>query len=145
MNHLNRLITAGCFGTIAVLSVGDVRSQPAAQEVAIDCNVSSNNDGCETTVSCPAGTTIHSAVAACNLEFGLVSAEQLSSIEQGNLQVVAPSDHVEEGNCWIGSNSLRSGAQVIEGIEGQTSVTIGCQEHDKNGGDCDIRGSLYCQ
>src|SRR5262249_4172234 len=128
MHHLKRLIAAGCFGTIAVLSVGDVRSQPAAQEVAIDCNVTGNNDGCETTVSCPAGTTIHSAVAGCNLEWGLVSAEQLASIAQGNIQVVVPSDHVEEGNCWIGSNSLRSGALAIEGIEGLTSVTIGCQE-----------------
>jgi hypothetical protein len=125
--------------------VGDVWSSPAVQEVPIDCNVSGNNDGCEKTVACPSGTKIRGAVAACNLEYGLVTDDQVSSVAQGYIKVVRASDHVDEGGCWVGGNRLDSGQEAIANVAALTAVTIGCQEHDKNGGDCDIRGFLYCQ
>jgi hypothetical protein len=145
MNRLNRVVTAGCFGIAGTFGVTGVSSLPALQEVALECNVKSNNDGCETTVSCPSGTKVKTAVVACNLEHGSVTDEQLSAVAKGYIQVVRPSDHVDEGSCWLGSHRVSSGQVAITDITTLTSVSLGCQEHDKNGGDCHIRGSMYCE
>jgi hypothetical protein len=34
---------------------------------------------------------------------------------------------------------------LITGITGRSSVVVACREHDQNGGDCQIRGNLYCR
>jgi hypothetical protein len=45
----------------------------------------------------------------------------------------------------VGFNKLQSGQKEITNIKGFPSVGVGCQEHDKNGGDCHIKGVLYCK
>lgn len=145
MNTLERFVTAGCVGASIALFMGDVRSAPVGKTVPIDCRVSGSNDGCETTVSCPQGMRIRGATAACNLEFGAVTDQQLSKLPDDVVAVLRSSDHVEEGRCWVGATSLDEGQASVTGIEDQSSVDLGCQEHDKNGGDCQIRGLLRCE
>ncbi len=145
MNLPDRLIAAGSLGLALTLGASSATSSPAVYELDIECRVSTNNDGCQTTVACPQGTKIRSARAACNLEYGPVSDENVSSVEEGMLKVVRPSDHVDEGQCWIGTNQVTSGEVAVSEIAALPSVTVGCQEHDKNGGDCHIRGTLYCE
>lgn len=145
MKHLHRLIAVGCLGLAAAFAAGNAGSSPALQEVTIECRVSSSNDGCEKIVGCPSGTKIRTARAACNLEYGSVTDEQLSSVEHGYIKVVRRSDHVEEATCWVGSSRVGSGQVAIADIVELTRVSVGCQEHDKNGGDCHMRGSLYCE
>jgi len=143
--HLRGLSVVGCLGTVMPFGASGEGGSPALHAVPIDCGVKSSNDGCEKRVACPPGTTIRTATAACNLEYGAVTEEQLEGVEQGYLEVLRPSDHVEEGRCWLGDNSVASGRLSIAAVVGQTEISIGCQEHDKNGGDCRIQGSLYCQ
>lgn len=145
MHTFEKLVTAAGIGTAALFIIGDVRSAPEARTMPIECAVSKNNDGCETTVSCPTGATIRGISAACNLEWGSVSDQQLSKVPDGIIEVVRPSDHVDEGTCWVGSTILSEGRATVGGIAKRTSVKLGCQEHDKNGGDCQIRGLLRCE
>jgi hypothetical protein len=145
MHTLDRLVTVAGIGVAAAFIGGDVRGTPAPGSVPIECTVSKNNDGCETTVSCPRGTSIRSAHAACNLEWGSVSDRRLAEVPENIIEVVRPSDHADEGRCWVGSTSLGEGRATLGGITSQTSVNVGCQEHDQNGGDCQIRGLLRCE
>src|SRR6185436_13680090 len=100
MNQIHKLMTLGCFAAAGALASGDAWSTPRVQQVSIDCATTTNNDGCERAVTCPSGTRVLSAVAACNLEYGPVTDEQLASVPVGHMKVVRRSDHVEEGNCW---------------------------------------------
>ena len=145
MKRLRGFIAAGCLGLVAALAASAAGGSPGRHEVSFECRVRSSNDGCESRVECPAGTTLRAARAACNLEHGAVSDEQLARVEQDNIEVVRASDHVDEGKCWLGSSQVESGRVAVAAVAGLTGVVVGCQEHDKNGGDCVIRGSLYCQ
>ena len=144
MNRHHGLI-AVCLGLAAASGASDAGSSLAMHEVKIDCKVSGSNDGCEKIVGCPSGTKVRTVRAACNLEHGSITDEQLSSVGQGYIEVVRRSDHVEEGSCWVGASQIDSGQVAIAGIAEGTRVSVGCQEHDRNGGDCHIRGSLYCE
>ena len=145
MMHLHTLIARGCLGVMAAFAASVAGSSPASREVTIECRVESNNDGCEKRVDCPPGTTIRTARAACNLEYGPVSDSRLSAVEQGYIEVVRRSDHVDEGQCWLGDTRVDGERAALANVVGLTRVSVGCQEHDKNGGDCQIRGSLYCE
>lgn len=145
MKHLHVLSVFGCLGLVVAFAASAAGGSPVVHEVAIDCWVKGSNDGCEGTAACPSGTTIRTAKAACNLEHGPVTSDQLKAVEPGYLQVVRRSDHVEEGRCWLGNDRLESGRLAVADSVGHTQVSLGCQEHDRNGGDCQIRGSLYCQ
>jgi hypothetical protein len=114
-------------------------------QVTFDCQVSSNNNGCNRTASCPSGRRIVGAVAACNLEYGSVTDSQLSTVPSGFMQVLRASDNVSDGRCYLGGTSLRSGRTELQGVLDYSTVTMGCDEHDNNGGDCHIRGTLYCR
>jgi hypothetical protein len=129
--------------------------------VSIDCPISENNEGCHRTFSCPAGGKVVGAVAACNLEYGAISDAELATVPPHLIHVTRLSDDIEDGACYVGSNAVigspsgglimgssipQSAVQTpIRGIAGRSSVTVGCDEHDDNGGDCHIRGSLYCR
>jgi hypothetical protein len=145
MPTLNKLVAATA--TLVALSfvVEAVRSTPAPATVPIACAVSKNNDGCQTTVRCPQGTMVHGVRAGCNLEWGSVTDQQLSNIADDVISVLKPSDHVEEGSCWVGTTTLSEGQTVVSDLADQKVVNVGCQEHDQNGGDCQIRGFLRCE
>lgn len=155
---------------VAATSVAPASANPAAGEagasscrtrrVDMDCRVAGNNDGCRRTVSCPTGTKIVGALAACNLESGSVTDEELRKVPAHLIHVTRLSDYVPSGSCFVGDNSVtgllaspqtgfvipqRSVQSAIRGIAGRTQVTVGCNEYDDNGGDCDIRGWLYCR
>lgn len=134
------LAIAGCLGT-AVSFAADSPRAP----VEFDCAASSSNDGCEKKIECPGSTRIVHAHAACNLEYGTVSDAQLSAVPYDRIRVVRASDHVSEGSCWVGPSNLDSGEQAITGVRGKRNVAVGCQEHDRNGGDCQIRGVVFCE
>jgi hypothetical protein len=134
------LAVAGCL----VTAVGFAADSPPAP-VEFDCQVSGDNDGCEKKVRCPGSSRIKRVRAACNLEWGTVSDAQLAAVPDNRIRVVRPSDHVSEGSCWIGPNVLGSGELAATGVRGKRSVRVGCQEHDRNGGDCQIRGVLFCE
>src|SRR5690349_4600284 len=125
MKRLRGPSAAGWLGLATALGASDAGSAPAVREVTIECSVSSNNDGCEKVVACPSGTEIRTARAACNLEYGSVTHEQLSSVEQGHLKVVRRSDHVEEARCWVGTSEVGSGQVAIAAIAGLTRVSVG--------------------
>lgn len=113
--------------------------------VPFECPVSGDNRGCSRSTICPSGTTLVRAAAACNLEYGSVSSTQLAAIPGNGLRVVRSSDDVDSGSCRVGSASISSGETVIERQASGGRVYFGCSEYDENGGDCHIRGELYCQ
>jgi hypothetical protein len=65
--------------------------------------------------------------------------------QHGAVTVLRPSDHVSDGACFAGTTRISSGSEPLQGIVDATSITFGCSEHDSNGGDCEIRGLLYCR
>ncbi len=114
-------------------------------EVPFECLIEGNNNGCSKTITAPPGKHIVGIKVACNLEFGTISNSQLSSIPINEMKVVKTSEDVNKGICYIGSNSIRKGAKTLSDIQDQLKLLIGCKEHDKNGGDCHIKGILYCR
>jgi hypothetical protein len=121
-------------------------------QAGFSCQVTANNAGCHKVAACPAGRKIVGARAACNLEWGTVTAAELSSVPGNKIRVVRPSDNVSDGYCYVGechgslcSNLVQQGERTIVGIEDGPQAEVGCQEHDKNGGDCHIKGTLYCR
>ena len=115
------------------------------QKVGFNCQVSGNNNGCQKTVACPSGKKLVGAKAACNLEFGTVSSNALQPILPNLIKVLKASDKVSAGSCHVGGNKLRSGQKEITINKSSRTVAVGCKEHDKNGGDCHIKGNLYCR
>jgi len=119
-------------------------------KASFDCKRDGSNNGCQKTVSCPSSKRIVGAIAACNLEYGTVSSGDLAKVPVHTIKVVKTSDNAAQGLCAIGhnglreNNSLHTGQRMITGINGQQRVTVSCKEHDKNGGDCHIKGTLYC-
>lgn len=146
MKHLGRLLALGALGAAAGLFGTSVAGgSPALQEVSIDCRVRANDDGCEAQVRCPSGAKLRGAKVACNLEHGAVTDEQLANVPGGYLEVVRPSDRVDEGECWLGEDRSESGLVLVTKALGATELVAGCREHDRNGGDCHVRGVVYCQ
>jgi len=114
-------------------------------KVDFSCQVSGNNKGCQKEVACPSGKKLVGAKAACNLEFGTVSSNALQPILPNLIKVLKASDKVSAGSCNVGGNKLQSGQKEITINTSFPSVAVGCKEHDKNGGDCHIKGVLYCR
>jgi hypothetical protein len=108
-----------------------------------DCQASGNNNGCQKTVSVPAGKKIIGAKAACNLEFGTVSVTDLNGVSANLVKVLRASDNVSQGSCTLGSTSIQSNQAVVSGLNGLNRASFGCREKDDNGGDCHIKGRLY--
>ncbi len=115
------------------------------QKVGFNCQVSGNNKGCQKEVACPSGKKLVGAKAACNLEFGTVSSNALQPILPNLIKVLKASDKVSSGSCHVGGNKLQSGQKEITINKSSRTVAVGCKEHDKNGGDCHIKGVLYCK
>ena len=84
------------------------------------------------------------ATAACNLERTAVGADDLNDVPAGKLKVIEQSDNVSEGSCYVGTRAISSGEAQVRGTPNRRSAPLGCQEHDQNGGDCRIKGRIYC-
>lgn len=122
-------------------SVSDCR----IKKIAFDCQVSGNNRGCQKVIACPTGKKLLGAKAACNLESGTISPEVMTGLSPNLIKVIRASDTTSAGSCHVGFNKLQIGQKGITSIKGFPSVEVGCKEHDKNGGDCHIKGVLYCK
>lgn len=112
---------------------------------SFDCRVSGNNDGCQKTIYCPPNQKIIGVTAACNLEYGKISDGILPTVPWNHIKVIRPSDNVSSGSCYVGNNRIKSGQIWIIGVPGASRTSVGCKEHDENGGDCHIKGILYCR
>lgn len=121
------------------------KQNSAVTRHVFDCRADSDNNGCSTTISCPSGQKIIGATAACNLEYGEITDDILGTVPTNHIEVITPSDNVSEGTGFIGTNKLQKGRKIITGVDGLEQVSIGCKEHDANGGDCHIKAILYCR
>ncbi len=121
------------------------------QYVDFECRVVGSNAGCSTVAACPWGTSIVDLKAACNLELGAVTDAELDGTFWNSLKIVKQSDVVTDGKCtlngygFIYNKSGKTGATKVAILTGHQSLTAECDEHDKNGGECHIRGTLTCQ
>ncbi|MDC3962531.1 right-handed parallel beta-helix repeat-containing protein [Polyangium jinanense] len=113
--------------------------------VPFGCSKSGSNAGCNTSATCPSGTKIIGAKAACNLETTDVTADDLESTPAGIVDVVQLSDNTSDGKCIVGDTTVVSRDDVVRGPSGATSLTAHCEEHDNNGGECAVKGVLYCK
>ena len=126
------------------LAYASAPSPRAAREVPFGCAVGGDNAGCRGELACGEGETLIGAHAACNLEFGPVTDPQLASIPRDTLWVVRTSDDARRGRCWVDDRAAAAGELSLAGrLRGRTAA-FGCREHDRNGGDCEIRGIAYC-
>ena len=132
-------------GTLTLEDENGTAPSPAQEVISWECRVEGNNDGCETIAQAPAGKKIVGVTAACNLEYGAVSDRQLAAVPNNTIQVVRASDRrwrYPVGACYVGNTRVTSGQATINGINEVTQITVGCKEHDQNGGDCHIKGTL---
>jgi hypothetical protein len=114
------------------------------QRKGFECRITGTNADCRQQPSCLGNKSIIAARAACNLEGGMVSQARLQAVSGNMISVVRPSDDASDGKCWVAETSLQKGTAKIVGALNRRSVEIGCHERDSNGGDCHIRGMLYC-
>ena len=130
---------------VRVMHLNGLPLAPGTSLISFDCRVAGNNDGCNARAAYREGKTVVAAVAACNLEYGTVSERELARVFRDTIRVVRASDRVSAGECRVGDNSVSSGAVSIHGVNGSSAVSVGCKEHDNNGGDCHIKGTLHCK
>lgn len=129
---------------IALYLTNQSATLPPEQRVDFGCQKNDSNAGCQSMAHCPAGKHITRLKAACNLESGSVTDAQLSTVPENALRVLKPSSTVHEGRCWTNTAVTSSGTIAASGV-GYQSVTAGCRERDDNGGDCQIKGTMYCR
>lgn len=115
------------------------------EEVPFSCATSGDNAGCTGSVLCPGAGRLVGARAACNLEHGPVTDAQLTSVTADTIRVVRASDLPWQGRCWIGARTVGVGELSVARSMGPDTSRFGCSEHDRNGGDCEIRGVAYCR
>jgi hypothetical protein len=125
----------------------DPYSLPACEieRVPFDCHANADDYRCAGSVSCPTGTTRVRAFAGCDLEYGDVTAADLAEVEGEVVRILRRSDIPSADYCYVGDDSARVGATVLESIEPDERAYFGCHEYNADGGDCHIRGELYCQ
>lgn len=111
-----------------------------------ESHATSSNTGSDKQIACPAGQKIIGIKAAANLENAEVPDSELQLVPMNTLKIVTESDNVYEGRGFINSTSIRSGSiNVFLTVYQYEKIKIGCKEHDKNGGDCQIKVILYCR
>jgi parallel beta-helix repeat protein len=110
------------------------------------CRATSNHQGCSGTASCGADRVI-SARAGCNLEWGSVSSEDVQAIAPGMLEVVRESDS-PSAYCSVDDVLVRKKYLTLHGRRDGVApheVSFECHENESNGGDCEVRGQLFCR
>jgi len=105
---------------------------------------SNTNATASTVAKCPTGMTAVGVTAACDLEHGSITSAELASVDPGKLQVLTPSDQVSDGLCSVGGTSQSKGEVQLRGGPSVKELKATCRERDSDGGDCQIRGTLFC-
>jgi len=125
--------------------VEDISCPSRSDPIHFDCRTTDDNNGCQNFLSCPVGQKVKWAKAACNLETGPVTDDQLASVPPGNLKVVRRSDNLADGGCYVLGAALADGMVGVTPNPGVRTVNIACKEKDKNGGDCHVRAEFACE
>jgi len=115
----------------------------SALSIPFDCTALPDNAGCTASPSCPAGTHVIAAKAACNLKNGNVTAENANGLRVGWVDVADPSDRIEDGLCTVATTSVKDRADIIRGPSVSSSIAASCSRRD--GGKCAVWGTLYCR
>lgn len=151
-NSINRIFKnnqLACTGFSYTCDDGELAQKPISCPTETtkitkgSCSRGGSNDGCSSKFSCPAGQKIAALRGGCNLE--TASNLDLSKVTWNSLEVLRASDNVKDGTCQIGAVSLKSGKGSLASFIGQSSASLFCKEHDKNGGDCTIQVEAICQ
>lgn len=109
------------------------------------CSVKGNNNGCSGIVRCPSGTSVSAVKAACNLESGKVLKAHVNAVPWNITWILRASEKVWEGNCQIANVNAQRGQARLNSLIGQRQLSFHCQERDRNGGDCDVKGVVQCK
>jgi len=117
----------------------------SVQSVPFGCTTLGNDADCSASPSCPAGTHVIAAKAACDLKHGSVTAAEVDAVKPGWAEVVTPADPSGDGHCAVGTTSVKDRADIIRGHSLSTTVAASCAEHAVNGGACAVAGKLYCR
>jgi hypothetical protein len=116
---------------------------PTTQTLTFYCGVEKNNQGCSGEIPrCPAGMHATAIKAACNLEYG--DTKSIKTLEWNKIRVDNASDNISEGKCQVGDKTISSGEAPLSLLIVSSDKSFSCKEHDKNGGDCVIRGLIQC-
>jgi len=126
------------------ITVNDFKSRNGFDLLPFECRVSGNNSGCEKNVNCPSGKHAVAARGACNLEYGIISDSQLEMTPWGYLKVIQSSDDARSAQCIVGQALTGTGEIKIDALHETRTVRLGCKGHNKNRGDCHIKGELLC-
>lgn len=118
---------------------------PVDEGIDFECQATGDNGGCDRFIPCPDGKYMAAVTAACNLELGRVTEDELASVPQGVLSVVRASDVVSDGRCYVLGTGIASGSTTVPVPPGIIGLNFGCRERDSNGGDCHIVGKFYCE
>lgn len=113
-------------------------------EKSFECQSIGDNSGCSKDFDCPQGMRISKIKAACNLENGKVTKEQIDSMLWNQLHVEKESDHRSDGECQLGQIHISSSSILLEALKGKSGFNFHCHERDGNGGDCHILGKVIC-
>ncbi len=108
------------------------------------CDVTNDNGGCAREVDCGPGKVLVGVRAACNLEWGDVTAADIDATAGDSLRVTVPSSHPSQSSCWFGDTAVQTGEATAYTTRTSGPVSYGCYEHEASGGDCEIRGVAYC-
>lgn len=111
-----------------------------------ECSIEGKNSECKRTFKCPLGKQLLSLASVCNLEVAKINSENLTP---DSMVVERPSDHVSEGFCKTYNNIKylsisKNQTSLIPLLYSTNEVTVSCQEHDKNGGDCFVKAEAAC-
>jgi hypothetical protein len=112
--------------------------------IDFSCSRSDSNDGCSTTAACPGSRRLVGLKATCHLESASLSATELALTMFDVLRVSSPSDVEAQGRCSVGNQMIRSGRTPLTSQLGRDRVEASCEEWDRNGGDCTIKGVALC-
>lgn len=109
------------------------------------CSRQGSNAGASCLAGCPQGQTVFAAKAACNLETTSLSRTVIDRQGWGTLTVSVASDETADGKCRLGETEISENTVPISVPQNVRRLEASCREHDKNGGDCSIAGTLICQ
>lgn len=107
------------------------------------CSVKGSNEGCEKKLSCGSHKRLQALKARCNLEFGSIDRDALADAPWNSLAVDRASDVVSDGHCAVGAYEIASSNTQLLGFLSNPAKAQ-CQEHDADGGECQIEGEYVC-
>lgn len=119
-------------------------NQGSAVEKSFECQAVGDNLGCSKEFDCPQGMRVSKIKAACNLEYGKITKEQIDLMPWNQLRVDIESDHRSDGECQIDQTHIANSSVVLDSIKGKAGFNFHCHERDGNGGDCHILGKVIC-